>query len=73
MTDLPPLRSVPDPDDARAVRVRLTPRGEAHIEAMIARGTAYVQRIIDHMDDAEIVDGLAFFRSIERIVDGFED
>ena len=32
-----------------------------------------LQRIIDHMDDAEIVDGLAFFRSIERIVDGFED
>ncbi|MGE0485153.1 MAG: MarR family winged helix-turn-helix transcriptional regulator [Gammaproteobacteria bacterium] len=72
----PPLKLVrleEDPRSGREKIVRLTPRGEAHIEAMIARGTAYVQRIIDHMDDAEIVNGLAFFRSIERIVDGFED
>lgn len=71
----PPLKLVrleEDPRSGREKIVRLTPRGEAHIEAMIARGTAYVQRIIDHMSDAEIVNGLAFFRRIEAIVDGFE-
>lgn len=67
------VRLEEDPRSGREKIVRLTPRGEAHIEAMIARGTAYVQRIIDHMDAAEIVSGLAFFRSIERIVDSFED
>ena len=67
------VRLEEDPRSGREKIVRLTPRGEAHIEAMIARGTAYVQRIIDHMSGAEIVNGLEFFRRIERIVDGFEE
>ena len=66
------MRLEENPRSAREKVVRLTARGELHLERMIARGTAYVQHIIDHMDSAEIVNGLEFFRQIESIVDGFE-
>jgi|GEM_PF-3446073 hypothetical protein len=39
--------------------------------AMIAGGEAYVQRIVDHMSDEEIRQGLHFFKRISEIVDGF--
>ncbi len=71
----PPLELVTIAEHPRSARervVRLTPRGEAHIAAMIERGTAYVQRIIDAMDDATIVQGLEFFRRIDAIVSTFQ-
>ncbi|WP_339829481.1 winged helix DNA-binding protein [uncultured Parvibaculum sp.] len=70
----PPLelvRLVEDPKSGREKIVILTPKGEAHMKKMIAGGEAYVQRIIDHMSDEEIAQGLHFFRRVSEIVDGF--
>ena len=39
--------------------------------AMIAGGEAYVQRIIDHMTDEEIEQGLHFFKRVSEIVESF--
>ena len=49
------------PDSAREQIVRLTKRGEREIASMIERGVRYVQQIVDHMDDEQIVNGIAFF------------
>ena len=71
---LPPLelvRLIEDPKSGREKIVVLTPKGEAHMKKMIAGGEAYVQRIIDHMTDEEIVRGLHFFKRISEIVEGF--
>lgn len=71
---LPPLdlvQLVEDPRSGREKIVRLTPKGEAHMMQMIAGGEAYVQRIVDHMSDEEIRQGLHFFKRISEIVDGF--
>lgn len=71
---LPPLelvRLIEDPKSGREKIVVLTPKGEAHMKKMIAGGEAYVQRIIDHMTDEEIVRGLHFFKRISEIVESF--
>lgn len=73
---VPPLelvQLVEDPRSAREKIVRLTPRGEAHMKKMIAGGEAYVQRIVDHMSDEEIAQGLHFFKRISEIVAGFRE
>lgn len=57
-----------DPRSAREQIVTLTAKGERHLDAMIERGTAYVQWIIDQMDDRQIVDGIAFFEKIRDVV-----
>lgn len=70
----PPLdlvRLVENPRSGREKIVVLTPKGEAHMKKMIAGGEAYVQRIIDHMTDEEIRQGLHFFKRISEIVEGF--
>ena len=70
----PPLelvQLVEDPKSGREKIVKLTPRGETHMKRMIAGGEAYVQRIVDHMSNEEIEQGLHFFRRITEIVDGF--
>lgn len=70
----PPLELVALEEDPRSGRekiVSLTPAGERHIAEMIARGTAYVQRIVDEMDDRQIVEGIAFFEKIRDVVRGF--
>lgn len=60
---------VEDPASGREKIVTLTPKGEAHMKRMIAKGTAYVQQIIDPMSDEEILQGLHFFERIGEIVD----
>ncbi|MAB12665.1 MAG: hypothetical protein CMI59_02035 [Parvibaculum sp.] len=70
----PPLdlvRLVEDPRSGREKIVKLTPKGETHMKRMIAGGEAFVQRIVDHMSDEEIEQGLHFFKRITEIVDGF--
>jgi DNA-binding MarR family transcriptional regulator len=72
----PPLelvQLVENPKSGREKIVVLTPRGEAHMKKMIAGGEAYVQRIVDHMTDEEIRQGLHFFKRISEIVEGFRD
>ena len=72
----PPLdlvQLVEDPRSGREKIVKLTPKGEVHMKKMIAGGEAYVQRIIDHMSDEEIEQGLHFFKRISEIVEGFRD
>lgn len=68
----PPLALVrldEDPSSGREKVVTLTPKGIAHLEAMISRGTAYVQLIVDRLDDDQIVNGLDFFARITEVVD----
>ncbi len=49
--------------------VTLTRAGETFVSGMIGRGDAFIQRIIDHMSDEEIVQGLHFFQRISDIID----
>ena len=58
-----------DPVSGREKIVTLTAAGERHLGSMIERGTAYVERIMDHMTDRQIVNGLDFFAAITAIVD----
>ncbi|MFN2425661.1 MAG: hypothetical protein ABR587_04345 [Candidatus Binatia bacterium] len=57
-----------DPRSGREQIVTLTVKGERHLAAMIERGTAYVQWIVNQMDDALVVDGIAFFEKIRDVV-----
>jgi len=70
----PPLTLVrldEDPASGREKIVTLTPDGEAHLAEMIRRGTAYVQRIVDELNDGQIVHGLDFFARITEVVDAW--
>ncbi len=63
----PPLElvvQVEDPRSAREKIVRLTPEGEKHIEAMMARGVALIERIMGPMDAHTIREGIGFFQAI---------
>ena len=67
----PPLglvRQDEDPNSGREKVVSLTPRGERHMAAMIERGTAYVQLIVDGLSDSKIINGIDFFERITAIV-----
>jgi DNA-binding MarR family transcriptional regulator len=67
----PPLALVALQEDPRSGReqiVTLTAKGEKHLAAMIERGTAYVQWIVDQMEDRQIVEGIAFFEKIRDVV-----
>lgn len=67
----PPLGLVAlreDPLSGREQVVSLTPKGEQHLAAMIERGTAYVQWIVDQMEERRVVEGIAFFENIRDIV-----
>jgi len=67
----PPLALVALQEDPRSGReqiVTLTAKGERHLAAMIQRGTAYVQWIVDQMQDRQVVDGIAFFERIRDVV-----
>ncbi len=70
----PPLalvRQTEDPNSGREKIVTLTQQGEAHMAQMIVRGTAYVQRIVDGLSDAQIVNGIDFFERIAEVVNGW--
>lgn len=54
---------------AREKVVTLTPEGEVFVRAMIGRGDAFIQRIIAHMSDEEIRQGLHFFKRVSEIVE----
>ena len=67
----PPLalvRQEEDPSSGREKVVHLTAKGEAHLQAMIERGTAYVQLIVDQLSNEQVVDGLDFFARITEVV-----
>ena len=67
------VRQDEDPKSGREKVVTLTKRGEAHLDEMIERGTAYVQRIVDGLSDAQVVNGIDFFERITAVVDGWSD
>ena len=67
------VRLSEDPGSGREKVVTLTRRGEAHLDEMIRRGTAYVQLIVDELNDNQIVNGLDFFTRITEVVDGWQD
>lgn len=60
-----------DPASGRQKVVTLTAKGEAHLAAMIERGAAYVQQIVDGLSDEQVINGIDFFQSITAIVDGW--
>lgn len=67
----PPLGLVSleeDPRSAREQIVSLTSKGERHLAAMIQRGTAYVQWIVDQMTDQQVISGISFFEKIRDVV-----
>lgn len=67
------VRQDEDPQSGREKLVSLTPRGETHLGEMIERGTAYVQLIVDGLNDAQIVNGIDFFERITAVVDGWAE
>lgn len=72
----PPLKLVrldEDPASGREKVVTLTRQGEAHLDDMIRRGTAYVQLIVDELNNNQIVNGLDFFARITEVVDAWQD
>ena len=60
-----------DPASGREKIVTLTNQGEAHLDEMIVRGTAYVQRIVDGLNDNQVVHGIDFFQRISDVVDSW--
>ena len=67
------VRQDEDPSSGREKVVTLTNKGEQHLEQMIERGSAYVQRIVDGLSDAQIVNGIDFFQRITAVVDGWAE
>ncbi len=71
-----PLRLVKqteDPNSGREKIVTLTAKGEEHLSAMIKRGTAYVQLIVNGLSDEQIVHGIDFFNRITEVVDDWSE
>ena len=67
----PPLSLLTLAESAHSGRekiVTLTRDGERFVAAMIGRGDAFIQRIIETMSDQEIAQGLHFFQRISEIV-----
>lgn len=62
-----------DPNSGREKVVSLTAQGEAHLAQMITRGTEFVQRIVDGLNDNQIVSGIDFFERITEVVDGWAE
>ncbi len=60
-----------DPESGREKLVTLTAKGEKHLDQMIVRGTAFVQLIVDGLNDDQIVNGIDFFQRITEVVDGW--
>ena len=67
------VKQTEDPDSGREKVVTLTKQGEVHMAQMIDRGTAYVQRIVDGLNNEQIVGGLDFFERISAIVDSWSE
>ena len=65
------VKQTEDPDSGREKVVTLTKQGEVHMAQMIDRGTAYVQRIVDGLNNEQIVGGIDFFERISAIVDSW--
>ncbi|WP_428482224.1 MarR family winged helix-turn-helix transcriptional regulator [Pyruvatibacter mobilis] len=61
-----------DPRSAREKIVRLTPKGEAHIAAMMQRGVAVIREIMEPMDETTIREGIKFFQAITDSVADME-
>lgn len=67
------VKQTEDPDSGREKVVTLTKQGEVHMAQMIDRGTAYVQRIVDGLNNEQIVGGIDFFERITTIVDSWSE
>jgi len=67
------VRQTEDPKSGREKIVTLTAKGEEHLGAMIKRGTAYVQLIVNGLSDEQIVHGIDFFNRITEVVDEWTD
>lgn len=67
------VRQREGPASGRQKVVTLTVKGEAHLAAMIERGAAYVQMIVDGLTDEQVVNGIDFCQRITAIVDSWAE
>ncbi|MEQ8747585.1 MarR family winged helix-turn-helix transcriptional regulator [Pyruvatibacter sp.] len=71
----PPLSlvvQVEDPVSAREKLVKLTPKGERYIAAMMDRGVEVIQDIMEPMDATTIREGIKFFEAITKSIAAME-
>ena len=61
-----------DPRSGREKVVVLTRAGEDCLRAMVERGERYIRRIVERMNDAEVINGIHFFERIRAIVQTLE-
>jgi DNA-binding MarR family transcriptional regulator len=63
------VEMVESPDSGREKRVFLTPRGEAFIETMIARGEKFLQEIVEQLPSGQVDDGIEFLRDAIAVLE----
>jgi DNA-binding MarR family transcriptional regulator len=62
----PPLslvRLVEDAESGREKRVRLTSQGQRFVLGMIARGQAFLQKVVEQLPPEQVRDGIGFLRA----------
>jgi len=60
------------PESAREKLVTLSPAGLAAVEAMAGRGEAFIQRIVDELNEQEIEEGMRFMSRVSDITKLFD-
>jgi DNA-binding MarR family transcriptional regulator len=63
------VEMVESPDSGREKRVFLTPRGEAFIETMVARGERFLQEIVEQLPSGQVDNGIDFLRDAIAVLE----
>jgi hypothetical protein len=63
------VEMVESPDSGREKRVFLTPRGEAFIETMVARGEKFLQEIVEQLPSGQVDKGIEFLRDAIAVLE----
>ena len=58
-----------NPQSGREKIVSLTAEGERTITAMKKRATTFIETIVDHLDEQEILEGMRFMEHVSSITD----
>lgn len=70
----PPLKLLTvteSPDSGREKLIGLTAAGSRAVDAMVERGEAYIERIVDKLSPTEVKHGLSFLERVSTIVHDF--
>jgi len=71
-TPLELVTLVEHPESGREKLVTLSPAGLSAVQAMASRGEAFIQRIVDELNDKEIKQGMHFMSRVSEITKGFD-